>query len=61
MQSPVCRSSPELVHDSTRDFSVYVLDPLEYLSEPDTSAQSHVQGVPRALRRLHIRGVRPDA
>ncbi|KII95756.1 hypothetical protein PLICRDRAFT_227941 [Plicaturopsis crispa FD-325 SS-3] len=25
----LCRSSPELVHDPTRDFSVYLRDPLE--------------------------------
>lgn len=25
----ICRSSPELLHDSSRDFSVYILDPLE--------------------------------
>jgi hypothetical protein len=37
----ICRSSPELVHDSSRDFSVYVLDPLESLSDPD----SHARGV----------------
>ncbi|KAF8198035.1 hypothetical protein BJ912DRAFT_55196 [Pholiota molesta] len=30
----ICRSSPELTHDSTRDFSLYVLDPLESNSAP---------------------------
>lgn len=30
----ICRSSPELVQDFTRDFSVYVLDPLESDSAP---------------------------
>jgi hypothetical protein len=30
----VCRSSPELTHDTTRDFSLYVLDPLESSSAP---------------------------
>jgi len=30
----ICRSSPELTHDNTRDFSLYVLDPLESNSAP---------------------------
>ncbi|KAF6760175.1 hypothetical protein DFP72DRAFT_960214 [Ephemerocybe angulata] len=30
----VCRSSPELIQDNTRDFTVYVLDPLESNSAP---------------------------
>lgn len=30
----ICRSSPELVQDISRDFSVYVLDPLESNSAP---------------------------
>ena len=30
----VFRSSPELAHDTTRDFSLYVLDPLESRSAP---------------------------
>ncbi len=30
----ICRSSPELIQDSTRDFSLYVLDPLESNSAP---------------------------
>lgn len=30
----ICRSSPELVQDSCRDFSLYVLDPLESNSAP---------------------------
>lgn len=30
----ICRSSPELVQDQSRDFSVYVLDPLESNSAP---------------------------
>lgn len=30
----ICRSSPELVQDNSRDFSVYVLDPLESNSAP---------------------------
>jgi hypothetical protein len=30
----ICRSSPELVQDANRDFSVYVLDPLESNSAP---------------------------
>lgn len=30
----ICRSSPELVQDIARDFSVYVLDPLESNSAP---------------------------
>lgn len=30
----ICRSSPELVQDFSRDFSVYVLDPLESNSAP---------------------------
>jgi len=30
----ICRSSPELVQDVARDFSVYVLDPLESSSAP---------------------------
>jgi hypothetical protein len=30
----ICRSSPELTQDSSRDFSLYVLDPLESNSAP---------------------------
>jgi len=30
----ICRSSPELTQDPTRDFSLYVLDPLESNSAP---------------------------
>lgn len=30
----ICRSSPELIQDNSRDFSVYVLDPLESGSAP---------------------------
>ncbi|KDQ28030.1 hypothetical protein PLEOSDRAFT_1104708 [Pleurotus ostreatus PC15] len=30
----ICRSSPELLQDRSRDYSVYVLDPLESLSAP---------------------------
>ena len=30
----ICRSSPELVQDNCRDFSLYVLDPLESNSAP---------------------------
>ncbi|PPQ62925.1 hypothetical protein CVT24_006165 [Panaeolus cyanescens] len=30
----ICRSSPELTQDTTRDFSLYVLDPLESNSAP---------------------------
>lgn len=30
----ICRSSPELTQDSSRDFSLYVLDPLESKSAP---------------------------
>lgn len=30
----ICRSSPELTQDSSRDFSLYVLDPLESNSVP---------------------------
>jgi len=44
--------SPELVHDSTRDFSVYILDPLESLasstpnpSSSSLSQQQHPRGV----------------
>jgi hypothetical protein len=46
-------SSPELVQDSTRDFSVYVLDPLESLSSstPDPSSSSAQQ------QQQHPRGV----
>lgn len=35
--------SPELVQDSTRDFSVYVLDPLESLSPLPSSSSSQTQ------------------
>ena len=30
----ICRSSPELIQDNNRDYSVYVLDPLESSSAP---------------------------
>ena len=30
----ICRSSPELIQDNNRDYSVYVLDPLESGSAP---------------------------
>jgi hypothetical protein len=41
------RTSSQLHLNSTRDFSVYVLDPLESLSDLNTtsSTQSHVRGV----------------
>ena len=41
------RISSRLHQDSTRDFSVYVLDPLESLSDLDTisSTQYHVRGI----------------
>lgn len=39
----ICRSSPELVQDNTRDFSVYVLDPLESNSAP---APVHISSSP---------------
>lgn len=35
--------SPELVQDSSRDFSVYVLDPLESLSSLPSSSSSQTQ------------------
>ncbi|TFK44447.1 hypothetical protein BDQ12DRAFT_730508 [Crucibulum laeve] len=35
----ICQSSPELVQDTTRDYSVYVLDPLESNAAP---AQVHI-------------------
>lgn len=38
----ICRSSPELTHDSSRDFSLYVLDPLESNSAP---APVHINNV----------------
>ncbi|KAF8971059.1 hypothetical protein BDZ97DRAFT_1651757 [Flammula alnicola] len=40
----ICRSSPELTHDNTRDFSLYVLDPLESNSAPAPVHISNVNG-----------------
>lgn len=40
----ICRSSPELIQDQSRDFSVYVLDPLESNAAPapmDISNSTH--------------------
>ena len=49
--------SPELVQDSTRDFSVYVLDPLESFSSsaPDASTASSSQSTQQ--HQQHPRGV----
>ena len=50
--------SPELVQDSTRDFSVYVLDPLESLSSsaPAASSASSSQST-KQQQQQHPRGV----
>ena len=50
--------SPELVQDPTRDFSVYVLDPLESLSSsaPDASSASSSQST-QQQQQQHPRGV----
>ncbi|KAF9472138.1 hypothetical protein BDN70DRAFT_938407 [Pholiota conissans] len=51
----ICRSSPELTHDSTRDFSLYVLDPLESNSAPapvhinNANGESSSKGNSRAV------------
>ncbi|KAJ3473214.1 hypothetical protein NLI96_g13088 [Meripilus lineatus] len=37
----ICRSSPELVPDARRDFSIYLLDPLESHSNAPLLASSH--------------------
>lgn len=42
----ICRSSPELLQDRSRDYSVYVLDPLESLSAP-TPIGSHASSSER--------------
>ncbi len=46
----ICRSSPELMQDPSRDFSVYVLDPLESNTVPapmdiSNSANSRLQDI----------------
>jgi hypothetical protein len=40
----ICRSSPDLTQDSTRDFSLYVLDPLESNSAPAPVNISNAHG-----------------
>ncbi|KZP11200.1 hypothetical protein FIBSPDRAFT_1050843 [Athelia psychrophila] len=40
----ICRASPELVQDSARDFSVYVLDPLESAAPASSSTLLHTPG-----------------
>ena len=40
----ICRSSPELVQDPTRDYSLYVLDPLESNSAPAPVNISNTHG-----------------
>ena len=40
----VCRSSPDLMQDTTRDFSLYVLDPLESNSAPAPVNISNAHG-----------------
>ena len=50
----ICRSSPELIQDRTRDFSVYLLDPLETDCAPaqvkisHTPSQSSISEAPEA-------------
>ncbi|KAI0030020.1 hypothetical protein K488DRAFT_88175 [Vararia minispora EC-137] len=41
----MCTSSPELLHDVSRDFSVYVLDPTETQLGPVTQCSSTVQAL----------------
>jgi hypothetical protein len=40
----ICRSSPELIQDPTRDYSLYVLDPLESNSAPAPVNISNMHG-----------------
>ncbi|EMD35248.1 hypothetical protein CERSUDRAFT_124622, partial [Gelatoporia subvermispora B] len=42
----ICRASPELLPDGARDFSVYVLDPLETHPHSNTSSVVTAQGHP---------------
>ncbi|KAF8635216.1 hypothetical protein AX17_003992 [Amanita inopinata Kibby_2008] len=48
----ICRSSPELIQDNNRDYSVYVLDPLESNSAPAPMniSNSNVAGKSRGTR-----------
>jgi hypothetical protein len=41
----ICCSSPELIHNSSRNFSIYVLDPLESLSDPNFHAHGVTVGL----------------
>ena len=50
----ICRSSPELLHDPSRDYAVYILDPTEAAAAPSaalaavggsSSGEGEVQGV----------------
>ncbi|KIJ15452.1 hypothetical protein PAXINDRAFT_168955, partial [Paxillus involutus ATCC 200175] len=46
----VCNSSPELLHDPERDFSLYVLDPLEAQPVPShMSPESQGTGSPHGV------------
>ena len=54
-----CSFSPELLQDSNRDFSVYILDPLESLSSstPNPSSSSSPLQLPPDQLQQHPRGV----
>ncbi|KAJ7232795.1 hypothetical protein B0H12DRAFT_1144941 [Mycena haematopus] len=44
----ICRSSPEIIQDPSRDFSVYLLDPLEIDCVPAQSSQPSVPEAPES-------------
>ena len=46
----ICRSSPELIQDHSRDFSLYVLDPLESNSAPAPVRISNATKEPSSTR-----------
>lgn len=53
----ICRSSPELVPNSSRDFSVYVLDPLESNAAPAPIDISNSSGSSAGSSSAQTRGV----
>lgn len=58
----VLRSSPELVPNTTRDFTVYVLDPLE--APPPGAMETHATGgvaIGLGYMSLSLQGATPDA
>ena len=57
----ICRSSPDLTQDTSRDFSLYVLDPLESNSAPAPVNISNAHGDTGSLNNAAVEKPRPVA